>query len=228
MRTSARPRSRNLTAALALLLGVLSPVPALAAILHVSARIEDGRARLDPALFLDREPLPAPKPGPLTLRILDSSGTVLASVAFAAGTAYAAEEGGCRRLDGLISLTVSLADAAADRMAEIRVLRGEQELGVLRSTAWQPSKVAGEVQRPAPVVPGREPRAVALGGGRVRLTWDHATHPQVILKDPDGSIAGFLRGGSAELDTDRRTLDLDLMDGLRRLPWRVEVEDPSR
>jgi len=224
MRTGARPRPRSLTPALALLLGVLAPVPALAAVLHVSGRIEDGRARLDPVLLLDREPPPAPKPGPLTLRILDSSGAVLTSVPFAAGAAYAAEEGGCRRLDGLLSLTVSLADAAADRMAEIQVLRGDRTLGVRRSTAWQPSKVAGEAQRPAPVAAGREPRAVALGGGRVRLTWDPATHPQVVLKDPDGGIAGFLRGGSAELDTDRRTLDLDLLDGLRRLAWRVEVE----
>jgi hypothetical protein len=206
-------------------LAILVGLPSWAAALHLSGMIENGRARLDPALLLEKGVAEAPEPGPYTLRILDSSGAELASMPFAASTAYAMGEGACRRIDDVLSLTVPLTDHVSARMAEVRVLRGDQELGALRSTAWRPAKVTGEVQWPAPVLPGREPKAVALANGRVRLTWDHAVHPQVLLKGAEGDIRGFFQGGSAELATGSRTLDLDLQDGLRRLPWRVQVGD---
>jgi homogentisate 1,2-dioxygenase len=79
----------------------------------------------------------------------------------------------------------------------------------------------------APIVPGREPKAVALDPNHVRLSWDNLTHPQILVRNADGEVISILDNGGLDLYTDSRHLDLDMSDGLRVLRHRVEVTAPA-
>ena len=82
----------------------------------------------------------------------------------------------------------------------------------------------------APVVTRllREPEARLLHPGVVRLTWDAATHPKIILKNhATGQDIGMATGGALDLETDALELEVILSDGLRSLTTRVGVQAPG-
>lgn len=201
---------------------ILAALPAPAASLFLTGHFEGDKAHLDPA-FIMKGPGSVPATGPYTLRILDGAGTLLHALPFDTGTVFACGRGPCREIRTHFCLDVPLTEDLQARMATVEVCRGAARLGLLRSSAWRPSETPGEAQVPAPVPPGREPRAVALGGGKVRLTWDHTTHPSIMIKDAGGEIIASATQGPVTLDTGSASLDLIMSDGLRTLDHRVAV-----
>ncbi|HSJ13415.1 MAG TPA: zinc-dependent metalloprotease family protein, partial [Longimicrobiales bacterium] len=83
------------------------------------------------------------------------------------------------------------------------------------------------VQRPAlPAAagPGQELRSTRRGSSRVRLEWDAARHPVVLVRDArTGAVLSFARGGDVELVSDAAELDVHLSDGVRSARRRLQV-----
>jgi hypothetical protein len=63
--------------------------------------------------------------------------------------------------------------------------------------------------------------------GAVRLQWNSAAHPMVIVRDPDtGEILSFARGGDARVWTSKAVVDLDLSDGVQSQRVRRAISRP--
>jgi hypothetical protein len=62
----------------------------------------------------------------------------------------------------------------------------------------------------------RDPVARVMKPGQTHLSWDHAVHPKVMVRDPrTGEVIAFLEGGSAMVETDARELEFTFSDGVR-------------
>ena len=96
-------------------------------------------------------------------------------------------------------------------------------LGELRSTGWGASAVSTDLHRAAPIVPGLEPRAVALGKDRVRIVWDALTHPAMCVYS-GGEALREAAGGCVDVTTASPRLTLKLSDNLRNLTFDCEVK----
>ena len=68
------------------------------------------------------------------------------------------------------------------------------------------------------------PVTARVSGGTVRVRWDAAAHPMVMLRDPDtGEILSLARGGETSVVTAKRTLDVVLSDRVGSRALRVEA-----
>ena len=180
------------------------PVPAGG--LLVSGTIQGAKATLEPAFYTvgssQREP------GPYHLRFLDRAGRVLKEVPF-----DAMED---PMLDGFRSFTfvVPLDSRVKAAMVTLELRHGDNLLATLQGSNHQAS-----VARL-----GAVPQARVVSPGVVRLTWPQATHPKVLVKDvATGEFIANASGGTIDLVTSARELELTLSDGLRSLIKRVHV-----
>jgi hypothetical protein len=58
----------------------------------------------------------------------------------------------------------------------------------------------------------------------VALRWDHRAYPMVMVKDAEtGEVMSIAEGGTIELPTAKRQIDLVLSDGIRSVLKRVPV-----
>ncbi|MFH1843302.1 MAG: zinc-dependent metalloprotease family protein [bacterium] len=90
----------------------------------------------------------------------------------------------------------------------------------------QAVRSAAEI-RPGPA-PFRDVTSSATvdGVNRVRIEWNAAACPMVMVRDPDsGEVLSFARGGSVSLPTLRSDLELIASDGVRSFPALVRVID---
>jgi hypothetical protein len=64
-------------------------------------------------------------------------------------------------------------------------------------------------------------------GGQVRLLWNAAAHPMVMVRDPDtGEVLAFARGGDARVWTSKSELDLEVSDGVQSQRVRRAINRP--
>ncbi len=175
--------------------------------LAVSGRIRNGTVSLDPALEFQASPEP-PLAGPCTLRCLDSAGRTLLTLPFQPGPAA---EDGTRSFVLLIPMPPALKAGLATLQVEA-------------PGAGPRSRPAVGRRERAALALTREPTAVVWGPGKVRLGWDHGTHPLVLVREPDsGRVLANASGGEVELATTARELELLLSDGVRTTTRRIAV-----
>lgn len=175
--------------------------------LLVWGRIVEGRPVLEPAFeIVTRPSLPA-RPGPYSVEAVSQGGTRLFALSFDASPV---EDG---RGDARhFAFAVPLGSVTAERAATLR-LDGP---GGRVTTARAPAPVGAAVTEP--------PVEARIASGGVALRWDAAARPMVMVRDPaTGEIVSFARGGQAIVATPKRTLDLEVSDGVGSRTERVTV-----
>lgn len=203
----------------------LAALPGEAAAFMIHGAITGTGAVLEPVWSLDHLAGEAPAPGPYTLAFLDGAGTVLHAVPFATSKVFASTTTGCELIEtGAFLVVVPMTEQLTARTAALQVLKDGRRLGELRSTGWGPSAAPTELHRAAPIVPGLEPRAVALGKDRVRIVWDALTHPALWVFS-GGEPIREAAGGCVDVTTTSPRLTLKLSDNLRTLTFECEVKE---
>ena len=184
--------------------------------LVVWGTIHDGLAELEPA-FEAHGVSSTPEPGKYTLLCLDADRKVLQSVPFEAEVCPDLPEGEDIRS---FAFVIPRTPAMEAGMASMEIQCAGETLGSLGAVPAHPS-AGGHA-----LAMRRGPVAVALHPGTVHLGWDAVTHPQVIVRDAaTGEDLTMATGGSIDLATDARELELVLSDGLRSISQRIHVRN---
>lgn len=169
--------------------------------LLVSGSIRNGKVELNPSFQVWTRPTVLSE-GSHELLMEDANGKLLKRVAFEPLVIADLPEGQELRH---FTFAVSLDAAAQSSLHRLRVQRGSDILAE-RLTTLAPGA--------ARVV--REPVAMAMKPGRTHLSWDHAVHGKVMVRDPrTGEVIAFLEGGSALVESDARELEFTFSDGVR-------------
>jgi len=169
--------------------------------LLVSGSIRNGKVELNPSFQVWTRPTVLAG-GSHELLMEDPSGALLKRVAFEPLVIADLPEGQELRH---FTFAVPMDAAAQSSLHRLRVQRGGETLAE-RLTTLAPGA--------ARVV--REPVAMAMKPGRTHLSWDHAVHGKVMVRDPrTGEVIAFLEGGSALVESDARELEFTFSDGVR-------------
>ncbi|MEA2724481.1 MAG: hypothetical protein QOH59_2252 [Gemmatimonadales bacterium] len=184
---------------------VLAAAPQLS--LLVWGRIVNGRPVLEPAFQIVTRPSLPRRPGPYSVTATAADGTQLFNLSF---DPVAAEDNprGSRHF----AFAVPLDQARAARLGSLRL---EGPTGGAARSPMLAQHRAGSVSQS--IVARRQ-------GENVSLQWNAATHPMIIVRDPNsGEILSFARGGSALVRTAKGELDLDVSDGVRSQRVRLAI-----
>jgi hypothetical protein len=189
-----------------------SPVVAAVAMTQVMVvwgRITNQGMILESAFIVNGTPALPQRPGPYRVSALADDGSTLFDVSFE-GEEVADLPGPPQRH---FAFTVPVSGQTVDRVRTLR-LRGP----------------GGQVERRSRAVPrgaaGRVPgyRADRSGAERVRLQWDGATYPMVMVRDRlTGRIVALVRNGSADVVAGGDDFELVFSDGVRSAARRVRV-----
>jgi len=176
--------------------------------LLVWGTISDADVVLQPAFRTAPSVDPLPPAGPWRVEGRDAAGQVVFSRSFAPDPVGHG--------DGppsyLFSFVLPIGDAAADRLEVIRLTGPAGQLVERRAGARTPLAAAAE------------PTARTVAGGRQRVTWDATRHPMAMIRDAaTGSVLSFATGGTADIASTSRELDLQLSDGVQVVRRRVTL-----
>jgi hypothetical protein len=178
-------------------------------VMLVWGRITDQGMILEPAFIVNGRPALPRRPGPYRVSALAADGSNLFDVSFE-GEEVADLPGPPQRH---FAFTVPVSGQTVDRVRTLRL-----------------SGPGGQVERRTPAAPrGAAVRAPGYqvdrsGTARVRLQWDGANHPMVMVRDrPTGRIVALVRNGSADLIAGGDDLELVFSDGVRSAERRVRV-----
>jgi hypothetical protein len=175
--------------------------------LIVWGRIVNGRPVLEPAFEVVTQPSLPRAAGPYRLEGYSADGARVLDLAFDA--AQVADD---RRGSRHFAFAVPLEAAAPGRLATLQLAA--------------PGGAAAASRMPAPAAaaatgPALEARSV---GGGVRLRWDAAAHPMIMVRDPaTGDVLSLARGGEIDLATTQPVLDVVLSDRIGSRTVRVAV-----
>jgi hypothetical protein len=170
--------------------------------LLVWGRIEDGRAVLEPAFRITARPSMPRRPGPYRLEGRATDGRRSFGLDFTP-----LEVADDPRRAKHFAFTVPLSPEGGARLASMHLEgAGMRASSVPAST--EPIDV--QVTRGVP--------------GRLRLRWDGARAPMILVRDPvTGDVLSFARGGSAEVATSRDEVTLSVSDRVRSRELRVRA-----
>ncbi len=170
--------------------------------LLVWGRIEGGRAVLEPAFRITARPNLPRRPGPYHIEGRGADGGRLFSLDFAP-LEVADDRNGAKHF----AFVVPLRAERAERVTSLH-LNGP---GASASTAMADA--------------GPTSVQVSRGtAGRLRLRWDVAKAPMVLVRDPvTGEVLSFARGGEAEVTTARDELSLSVSDRVGSRDVRVRA-----
>jgi hypothetical protein len=150
----------------------------------------DGSLTLEPAVRLDARPALPARVGRYTVEGLDASGASLFSFAFEPETVIDGPADGERHF----AFTLPLDAADDDRLASLR-------LSANGRSVVQDAAVSDDAAAEATVE--------EAGGGRVRLRWNAARAPLMVVRDPSsGRVLSFARGGDAAVYTQGAEVEL--------------------
>jgi hypothetical protein len=182
------------------------------AVLLVWGHIEKGQPVLEPAFQIVTRPSLPSAPGPYSIEATAADGSRLFALSFDAQAVGDGTEDSRH-----FAFAVPLDQARAARLANIRLVApGARVAGLSQSVARIQTRTL-----PNSVEARRE------ASGAVRLQWNSAAHPMVIVRDPDtGEILSFARGGDARVWTSKAVVDLDLSDGVQSQRVRRAISRP--
>jgi hypothetical protein len=186
-----------------------APPPASQRTLLVWGRIGPSGVILEPAYEIDAPPSLPTTTGRYNLQGLDESGRQLFSLSF---DGYEVDHAAGERA---FAFAVPLATFAG-APAALRLSSGSRELAIRRAT---PASRSRATVNAAPI----ESQLAAMSGSRARLTWDAATYPGAMVRDPaTGQVLAFLRGGSGEISANR-DVDVLFSNGVTSVKERVRI-----
>jgi hypothetical protein len=163
-------------------------------------RIVNGRAVLEPAFQVVTRPVLPSKPGRYSVEGIATDGSSLFRLSFEPAEA-ADDPKGSRHF----AFAVPLDQFASARLGDVRLSGPE---GATSALALSTARVRTGATTDS-LVARREADGVAL-------SWNAASHPMVIVRDPDtGEVLSFARGGTARVKTNKRRLELVESDGVR-------------
>lgn len=176
--------------------------------LLIWGHIANGRPVLEPAFQIVTRPSLPTRPGPYSVEAIAIDGTPLFRLSFDA-VAVADDPRGGRHF----AFAVPLDQARAARLADLRLTGpGGMASAASLSTARLRTGAA-----PDSVVARRD-------AGGVALQWNAASHPMIMVRDPDtGEVLSLARGGKAWVWTTKGSLDLVASDGVQSKEKRVTV-----
>ena len=150
---------------------------------------------LEPSFEVTALPSLPARAGSNNVQALDARGNTIFSLSFEGDEVD--HMPGVRHFAYVVPLPQGYAAPSAMRVSDNRRL--------LRSVSPSSGVIPNEV---------REPH-LARVGSRVRVTWDAAQHPMVMVRDAaTGQILSFARGGTAEVTTQRGELEVVLSNGV--------------
>jgi hypothetical protein len=166
--------------------------------LLIWGHIRNGRAVLEPAFQITTRPRLPTSGGPYRVEATATDGTSLFALSFDA--LRTAHDGGLHFV-----FAVPLDQATGDRLGSLR-LSGP---GIQVASRMQPD---ARLRRGA----GGDEIAARGEGEAVTLSWDAGTHPAIMVRDPDtGALLAFARGGNATVWTGKRSVDLEVSNGVQ-------------
>ena len=177
--------------------------------LLVWGHIRNGEPVLEPAFQVNTRPRMPRRPGPYSVDATAEDGSQLFSLSFA--PSQIADAPGDHQS---FVFAVPISNTRAGRLHTLR----------LAGPGGQKAR-----SRTAPVGPllsaNAEPAQVRrVPGGKVGVRWDARRHPMVMVRDVEtGDILSFARGGSVDVVTRNRKLDLVFSDGVQSQAKRVAV-----
>ena len=168
--------------------------------LLVWGHIRNGQAVLEPVFRIVTRPhLPTAR-GPYTVEATASDGSSVFSLSFDAQPIPDDPQGSRHFV-----FAVPLDDARAMRLGSLRLTGPGIQVSALTQSAGRLRNGAGTDAVTAEAEPGA-----------VRLKWDAAVHPMIMVRDPDtGEVLSFARGGNARVWTSKGAVDLELSDGVQ-------------
>jgi hypothetical protein len=172
-------------------------------------RVQSGGATLNPAFSLRARPVLPETGGPHELRGLAADGAVVFRLSFAGVQVDHSDDPAERHFAYFVPLR-------PDEQARIERI----ELVTPRGSATRHADAAVQAHAaPAPA----DVRIAARPGNRVRITWDAAQHPMVMVRDTQtGDVLSIGRGGAVELPAGAPSgdrLEVLLSDGVRSRAW---------
>ncbi len=182
----------------------LAPVAAPTQVLLVSGTIRDGAVTLSPSYVITAEPALPQASGPYRIEGLDADSRILFQYSFS-GKAI-------DHAPGVEQFTFALpvANQVRTSLVALRV-SGAARPTLVRSTRAATAQTTGRAA--APVRPLQAARA---GANLLRVTWDTAAWPGVMLRDPDTHrILGFGAGGTASVYTTKTRVEVLTSDGVK-------------
>jgi hypothetical protein len=176
--------------------------------LVVWGHVRDGELVLEPAFEVTTRPTLPTRPGPYSLEGRASDGGTVFRLSFAPS-----EVADAPATQKNFVFAVPLPPAQASRLASLRLGGG-----------GRPAVLASAVSLGAQKVLSEAVAIERIETGTIGLRWDARAHPMIMVRDPDtGQVLSLARGGSAELATLKRQVDLVISDGVRSKVQRVAV-----
>jgi hypothetical protein len=174
----------------------------------VSGYIENGRPVLEPTFQIVTRPVLPGQSGPYRVSGIASDGTALFDLSFEAAQVADDPSGGRH-----FAFAVPLDRARAARLGSMK-LSGP---GIPMAAIAPSFSLVKRTPVPSDIIARRS-------GDRVQLEWNAATHPKIMVRDPDtGEILSFARGGSARVLTAKGELELNVSDGVQSYRLRKAI-----
>jgi hypothetical protein len=171
-----------------------SPQPSLV----VWGHIVNGRPVLEPSFRLVTRPNLPTRAGPYTLEARAADGSRLFGFSFDAAVAADGSKESRH-----FAFAIPLASGVTLQSLRLSGPAGASEVQA-------PAAAAGVQRGAAPDEIGIEPAARGA-----MLKWNAATHPMIMVRDPDtGEVLSLLRGGTAMVQTAKREVVLEVSDGI--------------
>ncbi|WP_285571921.1 IPT/TIG domain-containing protein [Geothrix limicola] len=181
--------------------------------LMIWGQVENGDVKLFPSMVIKSIPSEPDPEATYQAEVFSQSGASLGRLSFEPG-----EPDHGPRIHGF-NVLMPLAQLAggkglqatgaptASAVASIRIHRNGEKLAEQARPASQAANAAT-----AGATAEDRFQAVRLPDGKVRFTWDAAVHALVMIKNEKGEVIAFAKGGSMDLVTDARTLDIHFSD----------------
>jgi hypothetical protein len=181
--------------------------------LLVWGHIRNGEMVLEPAFQVAMRPRLPRRPGAYRVEARTDDGSSVFSLSF-----DPSEIADAPGNEGGFVFAVPVTDAQASRLASMRL--SGQGGDVVRTRA-QPSVIDPQLQGQRT---SETPQVRRVPGGKIAVQWDASTHPMVLVRDPrSGEVLSFARGGSVQVASHTRELELVVSDGVRSSVRRVAV-----
>jgi len=176
--------------------------------LLVWGRIENGKAVLEPGFQIVTRPRLPESRGPYTLEAQGADGASLFSISFEATPTADDPRGGKH-----FAFAIPLDRARMTRLGSMRL--GGPGIQLQSVTRSQQQLQQGAAQD----------RITAKGeAGAVRLEWNAAAHPMIMVRDPDtDEVLSFARGGAARVWTPKSAVDLEVSNGVGSQRLRLAI-----
>jgi hypothetical protein len=200
--------------------------------LLVWGRLINGVMTLNPGFVIQAVPTAPDKNGTYQTEVLNAAGAVMGQMTF---EPKATCEGEGQPMGFAMAVPINTAKAMtfgasttgtteAPAVSGIRVSRNGEQLATreVHSPALAAKKLALAGSNATNILAAA--RALTVAEGTVRFTWDATLYPMAMIRNDKGQVIAFAKGGSIDLSTKSRRLDVDFSDGTTSTMLAIDVQ----